>query len=106
MRTVRATQAKVVERVKRDCLIAIKQWPGCETVAEIGIVREERGLKLIILNYGAAEKRLADRTVRSFQNEFRRVLSCCGRPNGKLNFTCAPSLTRRLVEHQLRAIRR
>ena len=72
MRTVRATQAKVVERVKRDCLIAVKQWPGCETVAEIGIVRAELGFTLIVLNYGAAEKRLADRAVRSFQNECRR----------------------------------
>jgi hypothetical protein len=72
MRTVRTTKAIDVERAKRDCLIAVKHWPGCETVAEIGIVHEELGSTLTVLNYGAAEKRLADRAVRSFQNEFRR----------------------------------
>jgi hypothetical protein len=72
MKMVRATQAIVVDRLKRDCLIAVKQWPGCETVAEIGLVREERGFALTVLNYGTAQKRLADRAVRSFQNEYRR----------------------------------
>ena len=38
MKTVRATQPIVVEREKRDPLIAVKQWPGCETVAKIGII--------------------------------------------------------------------
>lgn len=72
MKTVRSTQAIVADRLKRDCLIAVKQWPGCETVAEIGIVSEERGLALTVLNYGAAKKRIADRAVRAFQNECRR----------------------------------
>jgi hypothetical protein len=72
MKTVRGTQAIAAERLKRDCLIAVKQWPGCETVAEIGTVREADGISLTVLNYGAAEKRLADRAVRAFQNECRR----------------------------------
>lgn len=64
MRTVRATQGIDVERAKRDCLLAVEDWPGCETVAEIGIVRGELGFTLSVLNYGAAETRLADRAVR------------------------------------------
>lgn len=72
MKTVRTTQTIVVDRLKRDCLIVVKEWPGCETVAEIGIVRDELGFKLTVLNYGAAQARLADRAVRSFQNNCRR----------------------------------
>jgi hypothetical protein len=72
MKTLRSTQAIVVDRLKKDCLIAVKQWPGCETVAEIGLVREGNGCSLTILNYGTAEPRLAQRAVRAFQNECRR----------------------------------
>jgi hypothetical protein len=72
MKIVRTTQPIVVGRLERDCLIAVKQWPGCETIAEIGIVRSEHGCSLMVLNYGSAKKRLADRAVRSFQNECRR----------------------------------
>jgi len=42
----------------RDCLRAVKQWLGCETVAEIGLVREEHEFKLTVLNYGASTKKV------------------------------------------------
>jgi hypothetical protein len=72
MKAVRSTPAVVAERLKWDCLMAVKQWPGCETVAEIGTIREERGLSLTVLNYGAADPRLSNRAIRAFQKEIRR----------------------------------
>jgi hypothetical protein len=73
MKTVRTRQAIVVDRLKRYCLIAVKEWPGYETVAEIGVVREELGFNLTVLNYAAAQTRLEDRAVRSFLRRLRMV---------------------------------
>ncbi len=59
--------------LKRDCLVSVRQWPGCETVRDVMLVLDgERGYRFAITGYGAAEERLADRAVRAFQNEARR----------------------------------
>jgi hypothetical protein len=84
-------------REKRHCLIAVKHWPGCETVAEIGIVREELGSALTVLNYGALK---SGWQIAPFvpSKTSSKALSYSGRRNGKLKFACAPSSTWRLVE--------
>jgi hypothetical protein len=60
----------------QQCLAAVRQWPGCETVREIGASFGDRGeCCLLITDYGVTNRvnqRVADRAVRSFQNEARR----------------------------------
>jgi hypothetical protein len=62
--------------LRQQCLAAVQQWPGCEAVREIGASFADCGeCCLFVTDYGVtnrASQRVADRAVRSFQNEARR----------------------------------
>lgn len=59
--------------LRKECLDAIKQWPGCETVAGIQLVRQNNGDFLVrITLYGEANEKVADRASRAVQREMRR----------------------------------
>jgi hypothetical protein len=62
--------------LRQQCLAAVQQWPGCETVREIGTNFGDRGeCSFLIIDYGLTSRvnqRCADWAVRSFQNEARR----------------------------------
>jgi hypothetical protein len=54
----------------RDCLRDIRLWPGCETVEEIGILGDlSGGFSVHVIDYGAANKKLADRAIRCIARE-------------------------------------
>ena len=70
--------------LRRDCLSSVRQWPGCETVKDISLVRHRDGkYGFVVTDYGAAEKKTANRAVKAFQNEVRR-LYYCDAGNGEL----------------------
>jgi len=60
--------------LRKDCLEAIRQWPGCETVSGIQIIRDNSpaGFSVRITLYGEADKRIADRAMVCVQREKRR----------------------------------
>jgi hypothetical protein len=55
-------------------LEAVKQWPGCETIAGIQIVRDNtsRGFSVRVTLYGEADKKTADRAIHCVQREKQR----------------------------------
>lgn len=59
--------------LRRRCLDAVRQWPGCESVGGIQILRENRGgFAIRVTLYGAADPKLADRAMRAVAREHRR----------------------------------
>lgn len=55
------------------CLYDLRAWPGCETVVSVGILAEAGGRFLVrVIDYGASNKRLADRAVRVIERERQR----------------------------------
>jgi hypothetical protein len=57
----------------RDCLREIRLWPGCETVAGLGVLGDLRGgFSVHVVDYGAAKKKVADRAIRCIQCEKAR----------------------------------
>jgi len=60
--------------LRRECLEAVKQWPGCETVSGIQIIREgpPGGFSVRVTLYGKAQKKIADRAINCVQREKRR----------------------------------
>jgi hypothetical protein len=73
--------AKPVEKVglsygalRKECLEAVRHWPGCETVAGIQIIRDNRraGFSVRVTLYGKADKKTADRAMICVQREKRR----------------------------------
>jgi hypothetical protein len=73
--------AKPVETVglsyaalRKECLGAVRQWPGCETVSGIQIIRDNTpgGFTVRVTLYGKADERTADRAIRCVQREKRR----------------------------------
>ena len=59
--------------LRKECLNAIKQWPGCETVSGIKLVRQNNGhFSVLITLYGTANEKVADRASRAVQREMRR----------------------------------
>jgi hypothetical protein len=60
--------------LRRDCLEAVRQWPGCETVSGIQIIRSNRrsGFSVRITLYGQADQSIADRAVMYVEREKRR----------------------------------
>jgi hypothetical protein len=73
--------AKPVETVglsygalRKECLEAVSHWPGCETVAGIQIIRDNRpaGFSVRVTLYGKADKKTADRAMICVQREKRR----------------------------------
>ena len=54
----------------RDCLRDLRLWPGCETVGSIAVLEELRErFALRVVEYGIAQKRLADRALRCIERE-------------------------------------
>ena len=51
--------------LRKECLEAIRQWPGCETVSGIQIVRDNGAARFSVrvTLYGAANRKLADRAM-------------------------------------------
>jgi hypothetical protein len=60
--------------LRKRCLEAICQWPGCETVAGIQLVRTNSASAFVvkITLYGQAEKKTADRAKACVEREMQR----------------------------------
>ena len=60
--------------LRKECLDAVRQWPGCETIAGIQIVRENSpgGFSVRVTLYAKANQKMADRAIRYVQREKRR----------------------------------
>ena len=59
--------------LRKECLNAIRQWPGCETVSGIRLVRQNKGHFLLqITLYGTADEKIANRASGAVQREMRR----------------------------------
>jgi hypothetical protein len=54
----------------RDCLPALRLWPGCETVLALAILGDMRGKFTVhVTDYGSAKRNLVDRALRCIQRE-------------------------------------
>jgi hypothetical protein len=62
------------EALRKECIEAVRQWPGCETIGAIRLIREKKlgGFSVRIALYGRAHKRTADRAIGCVQREKRR----------------------------------
>jgi len=60
--------------LRKECLEAVRQWPGCETVGAIHIIRDKipGGFSVRVTLYGKADKKIADRAINCVQREKRR----------------------------------
>jgi hypothetical protein len=60
--------------LRKECLEAVQQWPGCETVAGIQIIRDNTpgGFSVRITLYGTSDEKIADRAIGCVQREKRR----------------------------------
>jgi hypothetical protein len=60
--------------LRKECLEAVRQWPGCSTIAGIQIIRDntQRGFSVRVTLYGTADKKTADRAMVCVQREKRR----------------------------------
>jgi hypothetical protein len=60
--------------LRKECLEAVRQWPGCETVAGIQIIRANTaaGFSVRVTLYGSADRKVADRAIICVQREVRR----------------------------------
>jgi hypothetical protein len=60
--------------LQKECLEAVRQWPGCETVGGIQIIRDNTpgGFSVRGTLYGKADKKIADRAINCVQREKRR----------------------------------
>jgi hypothetical protein len=61
--------------LRKECLEALKQWPGCETVGAIQIIREKSpgSFTVRVTLYGQADRKTADRAMSFVQREKRRL---------------------------------
>jgi hypothetical protein len=68
------TVGKTYAALRKECLEAVRQWPGCETVAGIQIIRDNTpaGFSVRVTLYGNAERKVADRAIVCVQREVRR----------------------------------
>lgn len=59
--------------LRKQCLDAVRHWPGCETISAIQLIRQNRGgFSARITLYGKAQQRLADRAMKAVEREQRR----------------------------------
>jgi len=60
--------------LRKDCLEAVRQWPGCETISGIQIIRGNRRSRFSvkITLYGKADPSTADRAMMYVEREKRR----------------------------------
>lgn len=69
-----ATSGLNYASLRRRCLDAVRQWPGCETISGIRIVRlNDGGFSVHVTLYGDARKRLANRAIGAVEREMRRL---------------------------------
>jgi hypothetical protein len=60
--------------LRKNCLDAVRQWPECETVADIQIIRQnDGGFSVRVTLCGGADRRLADRAIRAVERDRRRA---------------------------------
>ena len=61
--------------LRKECLEAVRQWPGCETIGAIQILRDKTpgGFTVRVTLYGKANKKIADRAINCVQREKRRL---------------------------------
>jgi hypothetical protein len=61
--------------LRKECLGAVRQWPGCETVGGIQIVRDNTpsGFSVRVSLYGQAEEKVASRAIACVEREKRRL---------------------------------
>ena len=66
--------AVTYDTLRKECLETIRQWPGCETVAGIRLIRDSSpaGFSAMVTLYGRADKKVADRAMVCVQREKRR----------------------------------
>ena len=69
-----ATTGLKYDALRRECLNAVRQWPGCESIGGIQIIRTTKpgGFSVRVTLYGKAKIRLADRAMAAVQREVRR----------------------------------
>jgi hypothetical protein len=62
------------EALRKECLETIRQWPGCESIAGIQIIRDSKPGKFSvrITLYGNANVKMAGRAIACVQREKRR----------------------------------
>ncbi len=53
----------------RDCLNEVRLWPGCETVQGVGVFIDNKKFFVRVMDYGSANKRIADRALSCIQRE-------------------------------------
>ena len=60
--------------LRKECLEAVKHWPGCESIGGIQIIRDNMpgSFSVRITLYGHADKKTADRAINCVQREKRR----------------------------------
>ena len=60
--------------LRKECIEAVRQWPGCETVGGIQIIRSNKpgGFSIRVTLYGKADKKIADRAIIYVQRQKRR----------------------------------
>jgi len=68
------TVGKDYVALRKECLEAVRQWPGCESIAGIQILRGKRpwSFSVKITLYGTADVKTADRAMACVQREKRR----------------------------------
>jgi len=61
--------------LRKECLEAVRQWPGCETVSGIQVIRNNTpgGFSVRVTLYGKADHKTADRAIAFVQREKRRL---------------------------------
>ena len=60
--------------LRKECMGELRQWPGCETVGGIQIMRSNKpgDFSVRVTLYGKADKKIADRAIICVQREKRR----------------------------------
>ena len=60
--------------LRKECLEALRHWPGCETIAGIQLIRDntKAGFSVKITLYGKADKRIANRALTYVEREKQR----------------------------------
>jgi hypothetical protein len=54
----------------QESLEALRRWPGCEGVVSVGVLSAPSDRFILrVMQYGVAEKRLADRAIRFIERE-------------------------------------
>jgi hypothetical protein len=56
--------------LSRESLEDLRGWPGCERVVSVGVLSAPHDRFILrVIQYGLAEKRLADRAIRFIERE-------------------------------------